>query len=51
MENTISKKSSVKASLDKPPGKPLTGDKTFEIEPAIRFYAIEDGDGTEEVED
>ena len=47
MAKTISKKSSVKASSEKPSGKPLPGDKTFGIEPDIRFYAIEDRDNTE----
>ena len=45
---TISKKISVKASEAKPLGKPLPRDKTFGIEPAIRFYDIEDGDDNEE---
>ena len=40
MANTISKKRSVKASSDKPSGKPPTGDKTFGIEPEIRVYSI-----------
>ena len=47
MANTISKKISVKASADKPSGKPSPGDKTLGIEPDIRVYTIEDGDETE----
>ena len=46
MENTIRKKISIKASSYKTSGKPLPGYKTFEIEPAIRFYDIEDDDDT-----
>ena len=48
MEKTISKKRSVKASAAKPSVNPLPGDKTSELETAIRFYAIENGDETEE---
>ena len=51
MENTISKKRSVKALAAIPLGKPTPGDKTFGIEPAICFYAIKDGDETEEGEE
>ena len=51
MEKTISKKISVKASAENSLGKPPPGDKTFSLEPAIIFYAIEDGDETEEVEE
>ena len=47
MAKTISKKISVIASASKPSGKPLIGDKTFGLGPAIRFYAIEDRDETE----
>ena len=47
MDNTTSKKISVKDSSAKPSGKPPPGDKTFGIEPEIRFYAIEDCDETE----
>ena len=47
MTKTISKKSPVKASTDKPSGKPPPGDETLGIEPEIRFCAIEDGDETE----
>ena len=47
MANTISKKISVKASPAKPSGKPPPGDKILGLEPAIRFYAIEDIDDTE----
>ena len=46
MKSTISKKISVKYSKAKPLGKPPFGDKTLGLEPAIRFYAIEDGDET-----
>ena len=42
MDKTISKKRSVKDSTEKPP----PGDKTFGLDPEIRFYAIEDGDET-----
>ena len=48
MENTISKKISVKASVANPSGKPPPGDKTLGVYPEIRFYAIEDGYDTEE---
>ena len=51
MAKTIGMKSSAKASAAKPSGKPPTGDKTFGIEPVIRFYAIEDGDDTEKGEE
>ena len=55
MENTISKKISAKASTYKnsvkPLGNPPPGDKTLGIETLIRFYAIEDGDDTEEGEE
>ena len=47
MENTISKKIYVKASLAKPP----PTDKTLGIDPAILFCAIEDGDGNEKGEE
>ena len=30
-------------------GKPLPGDKTLGLEPAICFYVLEDGDETEEI--
>ena len=50
MAKTISKKISVKASEAKPLRNPPPVDKNFGIEPAIRFYAIEDGDETEEGE-
>ena len=46
MENSISKKSSVKASTAKPSGKSLPRDKTCGIDPAIHFYKIEDRDET-----
>ena len=51
MAKAISKKIYVKASVDKPSGKPSYGDKTLGIEPAISFYATEDGDETEEGEE
>ena len=51
MAKTISSKSSVKASAAKPLGNPPPGDKTLGIEPATRFYKIEDGDKTEEGEE
>ena len=47
MANNTSKKISVKASAAKPLVKPPPGDKTFGLDPAIHFYAIEDGDKTE----
>ena len=50
MAKTTSKKISVMASAAKPSGKPPSGDKTFGLEPATRFYAIEDSDETEEGE-
>ena len=53
MAKTISKNISVKASSAKPSGKPLgkhlPGDTTIGVEAAIRFYATEDNDDTEEV--
>ena len=49
MYKTIVKKSSDKASVSKPLGKPPPGDKTFGIEPTIHFCAIEDVDETEKV--
>ena len=51
MAKTISKKISVKASAAKPLGKFPPRDKTIGIDPEICFYAIEDGDETEEVEE
>ena len=51
MVETISMKISVKASESKTLGKPPPGDITFGIDPEIHFYAIEDGDDTEEVEE
>ena len=45
------KKSYVKASACKPLVKPPPRDKTLGIEPEIRFYALEDCDDTEEVEE
>ena len=51
MAKTISKKRYVKASSAKTSGKPVPVDKTFGVEPDIRFYAIEDGDETEEGEE
>ena len=49
MAKTISKKSSVKASSDKPSGKPPPRDKILGLDPEIRFYDIEDGDEIKEV--
>ena len=51
MTRTVSKINAVKVSTDKPSDKPLLGDISFGIDPAIRFYGLEDGDKTEEVED
>ena len=48
MANTISKKSYVKASAAKTLGKLPPGDKNLGVDPEIRFYAIEEGDETEE---
>ena len=50
MAKTISNKSSVEASVDKPLEKPPPGDKTSGFNPEIHFYAIEDSDETEEGE-
>ena len=47
MENTTSKKISVKASTAKPSGKPPPGDKTLGLDKDIRFYTIEYGDNIE----
>ena len=47
MAKPISKKRSVKASVAKPLGKPPPGDKFCGLDPAIRFYDIEDRDETE----
>ena len=41
----------VKASTSKSNGKPLLGDKSYEIDPDILFYEIEDDDKTEEGEE
>ena len=51
LAKTISKKISVKSSAAKPLGKPSPVDTTLGIELAIRFYAIEDGDKNEEIEE
>ena len=51
MGKTTDKKSSVKASSAKPLGKPPHGDKNLGLEPAIRFYMLEDGDETAEGEE
>ena len=40
----------MKASTAKPLGNPPTRDKTFGIDPDIRYYELEDGDKTEEGE-
>ena len=42
IEKSISKKSSVKSSEAKPSRKPPPRDKSLGLEPAIRFYDIED---------
>ena len=49
MTKTISLKT-FKVSTSKPNGKPLLGGITLGIDPDTRFYEIEDGDKTEEVE-
>ena len=51
MEKSISKKSSVKALVAKPSCKPPPGDKTFGVDTAIRFYALEHGDETKKWEE
>ena len=51
MSKTISNKIYVKASLAKHLLNPLTGDKTFGIEPVTRFYDIEDGYETKKWEE
>ena len=48
MAKIISKKILVKESEAKPLGKPPPGNKNLGIDPEIRFYAMEDGDDTEE---
>ena len=44
MDKTISKKISVKASADKPLGKPAPRDKTFGFDPDIHLYDTDDGE-------
>ena len=51
MQKYTSKKIYVKASADKPLGKPPLGDKIFGIEPAIRVYDVEYRYETEKVEE
>ena len=51
MARPISKRNTEKASAAKTLGKPHTGDKSLEIDPAIHFYEIEDSDNTEEGEE
>ena len=51
MENTISKKIFVKATVAKPLGKPPPRGKTLWLDPEICFYVIEDSDETEEGEE
>ena len=51
MARSISKRNTVNAQTANTSGKPPPGDKSFEIEPDICFYALEDGDHTEEGED
>ena len=48
---SISKKIFVKALSAKLLVKPLPRDKSFGLEPGIRFYDREDGDGTEKIEE
>ena len=50
IKKTISKKISVEASSTNPFGKLLPGNKTLGLEKKNRFYTIEDGGETEEVE-
>ena len=50
MARTISMKT-LKASRDKPNGKPLTWDKSLGVEPAVYLYEIEYGDKTEGVKE
>ena len=45
------KKKTVKDSTSKPNIKPLPGDKSFGIDPAIRFYERKDSDKTEQKEE
>ena len=51
MARSISKKNTVKASIDKNLGKSPPGDKTIGIDPDIRFYEIEDVNNTGGVEE
>ena len=51
MAKSVSKKISSKASAAKPSGKPPPGDKSFGLDPDIRFYDIEDKDETEKEEE
>ena len=51
MENTISKRSPVKALAAKTSGNPLPGNKTLGIESLIRLYELESSDKTEEGEE
>ena len=46
MEEPISKKNEANASTAKPLGKPPPRDEPLRFEPAIHFYAVEDGDET-----
>ena len=50
MANTVSRKSSVKASAANPTDKHLPRAEILGLDPAIRFYEIEDSDKTEEGE-
>ena len=50
MAKTVSLKPT-KASTANPNVKTTLGDKTLDIDPAIRFYEIEDRDNTEEREE
>ena len=51
MAKSSIKRNQAKASTSNPLGKPPPGDKSLGLEPAIRFYLIEDGDKTEEGEE
>ena len=47
MVMTISKINSVKTSIENRRENPCLGDKSLGIDPAIRFYELEDGDNNE----
>ena len=48
MKRTVSKINAAKASKYNPLGKTALGDISFGIDPATRFYELEDSDKTEE---